>query len=395
MQSPQEASDLGRGYVLVCRSTDPAWTPLFVNAAALLMECGGALSHGAVVAREMGIPAVVLANATTLFSDGEILSIDGHRGAVARKDAADTTPPPAAEPSPDDDRVEPPMIPPPRGAGERLGSKLAIVFSILWGVYLLAALLLPEQMVYDPSMRVLDAALWPLVRSLGRPATVAIAAAAMAALTMIGQRLLTDNTRLREANGRAHRLQKQAAALPRGSRRRLALTSLAAPVQWRVFTAAIIPICLLLGPMIMTFLWFPARVDPASWNAPPGALINVVASIDSTVREPVILSVASPLSLDDLSPSERRLPPIRETLERLLAAWRVPSDLSAQPWEIQQAAELARQQKLPELEAYLRAGVPPQNVSWQVRSASGASGRFPITVRVGSAAPGHAKHGAG
>ena len=39
---------------------DPAWTPLFVNAAGLVLECGGTLSHGAVVAREMGLPAVVI-----------------------------------------------------------------------------------------------------------------------------------------------------------------------------------------------------------------------------------------------------------------------------------------------------------------------------------------------
>ncbi len=85
VRAPEEAGHIGRGYVLICRSTDPAWTPLFVNAAALVMECGGALFHGAVVAREMGIPAVVLPSATSLFADGEELTIDGHRGAVAQR----------------------------------------------------------------------------------------------------------------------------------------------------------------------------------------------------------------------------------------------------------------------------------------------------------------------
>ena len=304
------------------------------------MECGGALSHGAVVAREMGIPAVVLPNATMLFADGESLIIDGHRGAVARKDAISATETADEGPSPDDDRIEARFLPPPRGAGERRGAKLSMIFLGLWGIYLALALLLPERMLYEPSMRVIDSILWPLVRTLGRPPTVAIAAAAMAALTMIGQWLLTDNARLREAKRRSEQLQIEAAALPVGSRRRLALSALAAPVQWRTVAAAMVPLCLLLGPMIMTFLWFPARVDPASWNAAPGTAVNVVATVESNVRDPITIQVAPPLTLSGLSPKQRVLPPIRETLERLLAGWRVPSDLSSQPWEIQQAAEL-------------------------------------------------------
>ena len=82
VRSPAEAGDLGRGYILVCPSTDPSWTPLFVNAAGLVLECGGTLSHGAVVAREMGLPAVVLPEATSLFHEGEELHVDGSRGWV-------------------------------------------------------------------------------------------------------------------------------------------------------------------------------------------------------------------------------------------------------------------------------------------------------------------------
>ena len=47
------------GEILVCPSTDPGWTPLFLTAGGLVMEMGGANSHGAVVAREYDIPAVV------------------------------------------------------------------------------------------------------------------------------------------------------------------------------------------------------------------------------------------------------------------------------------------------------------------------------------------------
>ncbi|MGY1823213.1 PEP/pyruvate-binding domain-containing protein [Geodermatophilus sp. SYSU D00079] len=71
------------GEVLVAPSTDPGWTPLFLTAGALVMEMGGANSHGAVVAREYGIPAVVgLPEATSRFTTGQRLTVDGTRGRV-------------------------------------------------------------------------------------------------------------------------------------------------------------------------------------------------------------------------------------------------------------------------------------------------------------------------
>jgi pyruvate,water dikinase len=71
------------GEVLVAPSTDPGWTPLFMTAGALVMEMGGMMSHGAVVAREYGIPAVVGApDATTRIHTGETITVDGMRGIV-------------------------------------------------------------------------------------------------------------------------------------------------------------------------------------------------------------------------------------------------------------------------------------------------------------------------
>lgn len=71
------------GYVLVCPSTDPAWVPLFVGANALVMETGGVLSHGAIVAREFGLPAVAgLPGATRQLKTGQRLRVDGARGTV-------------------------------------------------------------------------------------------------------------------------------------------------------------------------------------------------------------------------------------------------------------------------------------------------------------------------
>ncbi len=80
---PAAAGDLGEDYVLVCPSTDPGWTPLFLHAAALVVERGGMLSHGAIVARDFGIPAVVLPDATRLLSDGCRARVDGNRGRVS------------------------------------------------------------------------------------------------------------------------------------------------------------------------------------------------------------------------------------------------------------------------------------------------------------------------
>ena len=79
---PQGAR-LEPGEILVAPSTDPGWTPLFLTAGGLVMEMGGPNSHGAVVAREYGIPAVVgVPDATTLIATGQRITVDGGEGTV-------------------------------------------------------------------------------------------------------------------------------------------------------------------------------------------------------------------------------------------------------------------------------------------------------------------------
>jgi pyruvate,water dikinase len=71
------------GEILVCRGTDPSWTPLFLTAAGLVMEVGGMMTHGAVVAREYGIPAVVgVDRATERLATGQLISVNGSTGEV-------------------------------------------------------------------------------------------------------------------------------------------------------------------------------------------------------------------------------------------------------------------------------------------------------------------------
>lgn len=71
------------GEILVTPFTDPGWTPYFIPAAAIVMDQGGLLSHGSIIAREYGIPAVVnVGPATKLIKTGQTIQVDGNRGLV-------------------------------------------------------------------------------------------------------------------------------------------------------------------------------------------------------------------------------------------------------------------------------------------------------------------------
>ena len=74
---------LAPGEILVCPGTDPAWTPLFMAAGGLITEVGGMMTHGSVVAREYGIPAVVGVHQATLrLKDGQKIRVDGTQGKI-------------------------------------------------------------------------------------------------------------------------------------------------------------------------------------------------------------------------------------------------------------------------------------------------------------------------
>jgi pyruvate,water dikinase len=386
--APQSAGDLGQGYVLVCPSTDPSWTPLFVNAAALVLECGGTLSHGAVVARELGIPAVVCPNATQMLAEGELVTVDGHHGALLRGGTETASAAAQAEKSDaNDTRISRELIPPIPGRRERRSARLRNVMLLVWLTYLAAVFLLPVEWLYRPSLAVLDRLLWPLVAAWGKPAAVGMLAAGLAGLTILGQWLLTDTRRLRVAKHRAGRLGRLAGQLPPDSPRAAALLRLARPVQTRILAAALVPLAVVLGPMVMSFLWLPQRVDPAARNARPGATVYVVATVDGEFAAPLSLEVETPLRLDESTSAAQSLPPIRATLTERLSQWQESSDLSDLPWELQEAGRWIAQTLAEDLREYLSHSLPPQTLAWTVYTPQDQPGRFPVTLSAAGTKP--------
>jgi phosphohistidine swiveling domain-containing protein len=76
-------SELEPGEILVCETTDPSWASLFLVASALVIDIGGALSHGAIVARELGVPCVINTKVgTRRLRTGDLLRVDGNNGLV-------------------------------------------------------------------------------------------------------------------------------------------------------------------------------------------------------------------------------------------------------------------------------------------------------------------------
>jgi pyruvate,water dikinase len=82
LHTPHE-KPIEKGDVLVAYTTDPGWTPLFVNAAAVVLEVGGMLQHGAVVAREYGKPCVAgIDGVMTKLQDSQLVEVDGTAGII-------------------------------------------------------------------------------------------------------------------------------------------------------------------------------------------------------------------------------------------------------------------------------------------------------------------------
>jgi pyruvate,water dikinase len=83
IRDPSDPTALQPGDVLIAPITDPAWTPLFVPASAVVVDVGAQISHAVIVSRELGIPCVVsVIGATGKIADGAMVTVDGAAGTV-------------------------------------------------------------------------------------------------------------------------------------------------------------------------------------------------------------------------------------------------------------------------------------------------------------------------
>ena len=89
LHKPYEKT-LNPGEILVTRATEPSWTPIFTNAAGVVMEIGGPLQHGGIIAREYGIPCVSgLVGITEMLKDGDMIEVDGSNGRIRVMETAE------------------------------------------------------------------------------------------------------------------------------------------------------------------------------------------------------------------------------------------------------------------------------------------------------------------
>jgi pyruvate,water dikinase len=375
LHSPTEKKEMGSGYILICQSTDPSWTPLFVNAKGLILEKGGMLSHGAIVAREMNIPAIVVPNAMSIIKEDTYITVDGNKGSF--KYASE----PGIEENNKTQAEEKLLLPPPAGKFERSTNRWRNISLVLWLAFFAFVFGIPSLGLYDISIQAIDKLLWPLTINLGKPILVAIIAAVFALLSIIGQRYLTDNRRLSFAKKCADRIEKKLRNKPVLSDNEKSLLKQSGRVQYRVMGAAFVPLALILGPMVMSFMWLMDRIDPMSLNASPGSTVNITVIVDGEYTDSLSLIMDTNLRLADFSSPVQAILPIRSTLEEKYNEWKVPCTLSNEAWEVKAAAKAASQEMLSDLRNYLNQKMEPQQLTWVVLTPNDKEGRFKVKVK--------------
>ena len=201
-----EAAQIEPGEILVCSTLDPNLTPLFLHAGGLIVERGGALSHAAIVAREMSLPVVVLPEQRQFLRNGMTVALDGSSGCVRRIDSAS-----AGQPAPS---LPAELVPPPPSRWEATSSGIRNVLGAFWCLALLAVFVLPRPWGQALCLVSLDVAIWPVVVAFGKFGAVAAVAVVLAFVVALAQRLLTDNRGLRIAKSRSQRLALLASKMP-------------------------------------------------------------------------------------------------------------------------------------------------------------------------------------
>jgi hypothetical protein len=139
--------------------------------------------------------------------------------------------------------------------------------------------------------------------------------------------------------------------------------------------------------MVLPFVWLQQRIPPAAAPVAAGTAVHIVAMVDGEWSRPVRIEVPDPIVVDPVTPPSQSLPPLRATLERLLALYLQPRSDPAAPWELTVAPDLAREQTADDLRTYLEAGIPPQAITWRVTPPDDWRGRFDVTVSTESEMP--------
>jgi hypothetical protein len=147
--------------------------------------------------------------------------------------------------------------------------------------------------------------------------------------------------------------------------------------------AAFVPLAVLLGPMIVVFLWLPQRVDTAARNAKPGSVVKVTAIVDGDCNQAVRLDASQPLALAESSKPEQSIFLARPPLEQHLRKLRdTQSDLGKMTWDMALTVRRTREAYMGELEAFLADEMPDQRLSWEMTTPQDTAGKWPITLSV-------------
>lgn len=275
--SAEERPPFEGPYLLVAESTDPDWTPLLAAAAGLIVERGGSLSHGAIVCRDFGIPAVVIEGAGRMLDTGAEAFLDADLGELRTGTEADSGPGgEAGESKPEgwDPGPEPYCAPGPAGTGRRAVLGLAIAIGASLVMVSIDAL---SFRLAGLGGWVLD--WWPLAGA--EPFNSILAASLLGALASLGiLAVSSDRGKLRRMRVRLRWYRKKVAQAEDGGRENTArrLRRRLAAAKSDRFLVLLKPIAWTFLPLCLGFIWVNDRfgAEPIS----PGSRFRVTAFVE-------------------------------------------------------------------------------------------------------------------
>jgi uncharacterized membrane protein (DUF106 family) len=289
------------------------------------------------------------------------------------------------------------------GRLERFAVRASHVGFVIWGLFLLAIYFIPA--VWEPSVAVTDVLLWPVIAAFGAWWGVVLLALVTAFGTMACQWLCTDVVRLREVRRRLFVIADAFQKTVRDSPEEEVLARIIRAGEWRIARAAFVPLGLLFGPVLMSFMWIPQRVDPHHVNPAPGQPLHLQAALDGEYAGPLALrliggtlpggftdTVATVASVrDSLDELRRELVQARDGLPQTLAVRDHLAATGKTPAEALQALETTLAGKLPPHMVQWSVSTvpgPPAQVSATLEAGeSGADGRAAISLPTGNAQP--------